>query len=65
MQDTPMAMAIWIASTVGLLIVAIIIDTALAWGWPCTKGIVFAFLITTGLCGLIASICGNPFKPFF
>jgi uncharacterized membrane protein len=52
----------WIVCTGILLVISVSIDLFFHWGWKCTAGVLFAFLLTTGLCGLLYSVCGNPFQ---
>jgi hypothetical protein len=54
----------WIVLTIILVVGAI--GVGMQWNkWGYLKGIVATFLLTGAFCGLLFSICGNPFRPIF
>lgn len=46
-----------------LLAIIVLGIGAVSGKWGYAKGMLIALLLTGGLCGLIYSTCGNPFRP--
>jgi hypothetical protein len=59
----PRFLGVWLLVIVGLLLVAVLVGYK-SGRWSLLCGMIIALLLSGGLCGLLYSACGNPFRPF-